>query len=287
MVRRITRIYLPYIVAVSAAAVLMLAVGQQALPSQGTWFNISWEDPLTARVAWHTIAMTGTSTFIDNPVWSLIWEMRISAIFPAMMAAALIFGDVGLIISLGVLVVLYGSAHLLHLSGYWINMSSQMLAFTLLFALGAFCAHHVGAIRRLCARGPKWLPMALLMVGLLLLCPQWSKRALVEIVPLAIGSGLVVCAVMLPGPINTTLQRRLPLWLGRVSFSLYLIHVPILLAMVRLTHGWLPIPIALVAGASLALLLAEGFHRLIEQPCQRLGRRLTTKRTKETVFALS
>ena len=61
------------------------------------------------------------------------------------------------------------------------------------------------------------------------------------------------------------------MWLGKVSYSLYLIHMPILAA---LAHGFpsaRPALIALLAVSS-SLLASELFHRWVEQPAQRFGR---------------
>ncbi len=287
LIRRVTRIYLPYLVAVGAAAALMVTVGQKPLPLLTAWFNEwNWEQTLTAKVALQHLAMTGSDNFIDIPIWSLVYEMRISVIFPGLMAAALVFGSRGFLACLAAMVSVYVATHLFHLSEDWIDIASHMVGFTALFVLGAFCARHVGAVGRFCTPGPTYLPAAMLCGGLLLLWPTYSSKTLVQVVPLGIGSALVVFAGMLPGRINATLHHPLPLWLGRVSFSLYLIHMPILLAVVRLTYGTMPVPVALVLGTLLSLVLSEGFHRAVERPCQQLGRRLTTRRVRTAELAV-
>ncbi|NJP95497.1 acyltransferase [Nonomuraea sp. FMUSA5-5] len=80
--------------------------------------------------------------------------------------------------------------------------------------------------------------------------------------------------------------RRVPAaltWLGTVSYSLYLVHLPILLVIMELVGEmrWSPLPAQLGVGAAfLAVLLPACWlsHRLVEQPLQRLGRRLTARR---------
>ena len=64
-------------------------------------------------------------------------------------------------------------------------------------------------------------------------------------------------------------------WLGAISFSLYLIHIPLLLMLSAAAPGvlsgaWVP---ALVA---ITLLVAWIFYRLVELPSRELGRLLAS-----------
>jgi peptidoglycan/LPS O-acetylase OafA/YrhL len=71
--------------------------------------------------------------------------------------------------------------------------------------------------------------------------------------------------------------------LGRISYSLYLLHMVVLLLVVRLVPGLAERPAGVriavgVAFLALALSVAWSSYRLIEVPAQRLGRRLGTTR---------
>ncbi|UBU08773.1 acyltransferase family protein [Nonomuraea gerenzanensis] len=76
--------------------------------------------------------------------------------------------------------------------------------------------------------------------------------------------------------------RRLPAvltWLGAISYSLYLVHLPILLVVMEVAGEmrWSPLPSQLgVSAIFLCLLLPASWlsHRYLELPMQRLGRRL-------------
>ncbi len=74
------------------------------------------------------------------------------------------------------------------------------------------------------------------------------------------------------------LRRRLrsgPLvFLGQISFSLYLVHVPLLLAMSHGLRDILPIGTIIAIWVPLTIPTAWVFWRLVEQPAQRLGRQL-------------
>ena len=69
------------------------------------------------------------------------------------------------------------------------------------------------------------------------------------------------------------LNARPLVYLGSVSYTVYLSHHLILLGLARHAPqwGWLPLTLA---GAALTLLLAEPMRRWVEQPCATLRRRL-------------
>jgi peptidoglycan/LPS O-acetylase OafA/YrhL len=67
------------------------------------------------------------------------------------------------------------------------------------------------------------------------------------------------------------------LWAGRVSYSLYLSHVVLLLTLVSVLHQWVSIYVILLAMPLLALALAGLLYRLLEEPAIALGRRLESR----------
>jgi peptidoglycan/LPS O-acetylase OafA/YrhL len=87
--------------------------------------------------------------------------------------------------------------------------------------------------------------------------------------------------------------RRLPAFLiglGTISYSLYLVHLPILLIVMRLAGEmrWSPLPQQIgISVLVLALLLPIGWltHRFLERPTQRLGRHLTSRHLTERPLA--
>jgi peptidoglycan/LPS O-acetylase OafA/YrhL len=75
-------------------------------------------------------------------------------------------------------------------------------------------------------------------------------------------------------PVRSALDARPTQWLGRVSFSLYLVHMPILatLTFVLGDDRWWLVAILTLP---LALLAAWGFNRIVERPSHRLARAIT------------
>jgi peptidoglycan/LPS O-acetylase OafA/YrhL len=103
-------------------------------------------------------------------------------------------------------------------------------------------------------------------------------------------AGFIVVYAVRAGAFGAFLTSRPALFLGRISYPLYLIHAPIILSLgcgvfvVLIEHAGLPRSLA-AAGALLACLpasigLAVLFERWIDQPAIRLGKRLVASMDK-------
>jgi peptidoglycan/LPS O-acetylase OafA/YrhL len=92
----------------------------------------------------------------------------------------------------------------------------------------------------------------------------------------ALGAALVVASTLYLKPLSKALSRRACRYLGRVSYSLYLVHTPVILliaghAVPTRTMSML----AVVAGCVLvSLVLATALERVVERPTQQMGRRM-------------
>lgn len=83
---------------------------------------------------------------------------------------------------------------------------------------------------------------------------------------------LIVVAQQPGGGLQQFLRSGPLVWLEHVSYSLYLVHVPVLVASMVLLHGTLPLWASLVAGVAAALAAAEAMRRLVEAPSRDLAR---------------
>jgi peptidoglycan/LPS O-acetylase OafA/YrhL len=84
-VKRFCRIYLPYAVAIGVALLLMSLLSNRRIGGTSFWFNLSWSQPVSARLIAHQAFMTGQLDIVDNPIWSLVHELRVSLIFPLLL----------------------------------------------------------------------------------------------------------------------------------------------------------------------------------------------------------
>jgi peptidoglycan/LPS O-acetylase OafA/YrhL len=78
--------------------------------------------------------------------------------------------------------------------------------------------------------------------------------------------------------VEKMLLKRFPRYLGKLSFSLYLVHLPVILALTIFTHGALSLPLLILIVVPVSIALADVFDRLVTAPSATLGHRLTQAR---------
>ena len=98
-----------------------------------------------------------------------------------------------------------------------------------------------------------------------------------------LGAAMLVYAVK-AGAFSNLLQSRLVQFLGRISYSLYLVHLPIILSVACGSYLWLVVHqgFGRVLGAAVAFCIAFPtaigvalvFTRLVDEPCIKLAKRL-------------
>ena len=90
----------------------------------------------------------------------------------------------------------------------------------------------------------------------------------------ALGATGLVATAMVPGPFAAWLQTRPMQFVGRRSFSLYLVHEPIVVA-TAFALGGRPSTLVLLACVALPIAAATmAFYRCVERPTQTLARTL-------------
>jgi peptidoglycan/LPS O-acetylase OafA/YrhL len=202
---------------------------------------------------------------LDIPLWTLVHEWRITLLFPlVLLFRGRIAWLLGLALLLHVAAIAAGVAPDRHQLGP--RLQSTILSgayFALPFAVGAALALGGRALqfRTVRVRGIAW-------AGILL-----AASLPFDLGVIAASAALIVLARG-PGALPRLLDRPALAWLGRISFSLYLIHMPVLGAMLHGLGGTLSLWGALLLGVPLSLLAAQGFYSLVEAPSQRLSRRI-------------
>ena len=270
--RRIARIYLPYLAAL-AIAVCGNIVFQGRLV-QGVWPAPPWSNlPTVGLVLQHILFIGSYNPLKINTVfWTLVIEMRVSLVFPFLARAAL---RVGLLAETLFLFVAIGV-----MAELCIRDQSSDLYTTLRFG----CCFLVGIqLARTRLQIAAWYaglsPIArLALAGVTFCCFGYAiatrtPRPIIECFCLAGAIGCIVLSLQ-PGRWREFLRGRVPQYLGQISYSMYLVHIPVLFTCFALIGRSVSRPVILMVYLPSVLLVSTGFHYAIEGPCLRLSRRV-------------
>jgi peptidoglycan/LPS O-acetylase OafA/YrhL len=75
------------------------------------------------------------------------------------------------------------------------------------------------------------------------------------------------------------LSTSIPAYLGKISYSLYLTHIPLLFTFTILLYGRIPFPVIILLILSSCLGVSHLFCKYVEEPGIRLGKWLTKAKT--------
>jgi peptidoglycan/LPS O-acetylase OafA/YrhL len=306
--RRVIRLGLPLLAASAFALALEAALPDwraEAAALAGSDFLARQQVSLAA---WQALAeLTGLSMLTGYDHTTLIGPLAGTA--PALFASANLP-------AWSLHLELLGSALVLVL--VWARSRSELLHLVLVSAglaliggnaLVLFILGHAAALlepwppfRRLLARRAAWALGALLLALGIFLAEHSRVPGvyLTERVAMAasklhrydwfawhkeVAAVLIFFGVMLVPPVQALLRMRLPVWLGQVSFGLYLLHWPVMITLGSLVFlsaqplgADLPALLAVAAGLAVTLPLAVAFTRWVDAPAMRLarGRRLVS-----------
>jgi peptidoglycan/LPS O-acetylase OafA/YrhL len=302
LVRRVCRIYLPYL-----GALLLAVLGDWRLhgPIQpGTrWdaevLSVVWSNPPNAKLILQHVLFLGEYNWGQyNPAfWSLVFEMRISLIFPFVavailrvrtrwaLLAALLFALSAQPLATLFIPALAGDPHSISTPGYTYFQTLYFLAF---FMFGAILAKHMEEVSGWYAGLPRAGRVALWVISLILYDAGIARhlfhfpRVTDRLVPglaegLSTGAGglLIILFALQSAPFKRFLHHATVHHIGKVSYSLYLVHGTVLFAIAHLWPRMNSIWLALAIYLGGTFLLTECFHRMVERPSMELGHRLT------------
>ncbi|MFT4412574.1 acyltransferase family protein [Fredinandcohnia humi] len=296
IIKRFFRIYVPYIFAITLAIILSQIFLKENIVSLGDW-DMLWSIPVSLKLIFEHIFFIGNihSNSFNGPIWSLIHELRISLVFPFIVfLIKRVNWKITIIISL-VLSCISGLNNIFNFqesNGYNITYF-HTIHFVSLFILGALLAKHkneVITVYKKLHRIYKWL---LLFTSLFIY--QFSEFIVyflhgftnIDFISthfwiiveygVALGSvGLIVSALG-SYRLERILLFRPILFLGKISYSLYLYHLPIILGCFYLLHYILPLWLISIIGIFLSVCIASVAWKLVEQPSINIGKLLAKK----------
>lgn len=289
--KRVVRLYLPYIAAVAAGIAGQQLLYDGALAGLGDWINKFWTDaPTGPALAGHLFFLGAfDSSRYDFTIWTLVHEMRISLLFPLIFLLVQRLPWRRVLLLFALTSALMGATRIAAFHGYdalaWFARDGGYTAYAytlhylLAFAVGALLAAYRTAVGARYAALPG--RTRALLIALALTLYIYGPRAMQitgtrEMIlldwPLVLGAALLLVAAAFEPALARNLARAPLLYLGRVSYSLYLFHPIVLLAVLHAGNGRLDIGWLLAAALVGSFVVADLAYRLIERPAARAAR---------------
>ncbi len=246
---------------------MLLVIFDPQSIGDATWWLSAHGDPFTLRRTGADGSLFFAGSFMYfSAIWSLKWEIFFSALLPLYLLLAARGGRSGRLVLLAAVVIAIAA----DLNTY--------LTFLPIFMLGTVLAYEHDAVCDAFERFSGLTRTAFLVLALALLATSSWGRSLpdgIENVLIGLGAtGVVVVASLPLGALPELLRKRPVHWLGSRSFSLYLVHEPIIVSAAIVVDGGLaPVPFVLLV-LPIALLAGEAFYRGIEHPAHLLARRV-------------
>jgi len=278
MSARVLRLFLPVAASLLLATAVTRIWTRSPDPTLSSWLAPPY-NPLSISPGQLLVNLdlVFSDMTVNGPTWTIRWEMLFSLLLPIILGLCIAFRrrwPLGLIAIAGTIVV-----------GLEFGVSS--LVFLPIFAIGIFIALRLqdlsdGYASRVALRPRTTHVLVVLSVLLALVLlsstvvirPYVDPSGVIAVasrVATIFGAALLVAVIAVVWPARGWLSRPVTQWLGKISFSLYLVHQPIL-ATFGFAFGGADWVMAAVLGTFCSFLAAYLFWRFIESPSHRLAR---------------
>ena len=209
---------------------------------------------------------------LNTAFWSLRYEVEMSILFPLIclfMRGRKFWANAAFCVGV------YGLGTLVRKED-----ASQTLLFAGTFILGAILSLYKENLKAYYHRLTVMQKFAVLTAGLVFYF--LSERKILDRRHLSVGGTSIGAGIFIILAINSTRAQKIllhavPEYLGRISYSLYLVHGTVLFALINLLYGRMPTALIFVVYSVVALLFAHLFCLWVEEPAMRLGKKLTSR----------
>jgi peptidoglycan/LPS O-acetylase OafA/YrhL len=276
--KRFIRIWIPFAVAVlSAFAILAATNGNNVQQGYSSWLQAA-DIPLpSAKILLGHLLMTGLSyhSELDAVIWSLVHEVRISLLMPLIVWLLMHRRRHAIALAAACLIVpmIYSGAASTGAKSM-IGSLLQTASYVPLFIGGSWLAlnRHL-AITWVHSRSKLAIMILWSAAIILVLCRYliWEARFPSFLISSAGAAIAMTLSFSAPTTIRLLLARPL-LWIGKISYSIYLVHLPIMLLVSKfIPASGFGLPVSLVMMLIICIAAGFLFHRFVETPAQKLA----------------
>ncbi|MGF9741828.1 acyltransferase [Priestia megaterium] len=286
IVRRFFRIYIPYIVIMAISVFLVtFFLDYKNVHGLSSTYNNRWDHTVSFKAIISYILMLDYDTAnVNGVVWTLYHEMRISIIFPLFLAIISRFKLVNsIILSLALNVCLFIFLDLLgfmakgNFLSFLLPPLKSSLYYCTFFIFGAILSKYRLDISKLKVLNP-YLKFMLFVLSLALINCRWVTTTIgIDNVKATdfisvLGILLLFSMILSSSKAESILTKKPLLWLGKISYSLYLIHIPILMMVTIFLSKFIPIELTFILVPIICLPIAHFTHKHLEMKANNIGK---------------
>jgi peptidoglycan/LPS O-acetylase OafA/YrhL len=289
MTKRIIRIYIPYAIAILINIIACSVLYTDKTISEG-WLNNFWKTKPNMNSILEHLNLLGDmhTSYFNTVIWSLIHEMRISLVFPVILILVKklnLLPNLIICASLSFTAWLNGIFHFHHNVGF--NTSYfDTLHYLSVFILGALLSKHKNDITLIYNRISTKVKWILLCSSLVIYAYSAALDAFINF-PLndkVADYGMILAAVAFvifainSIKLSALIVNKPTMFLGKISYSLYLYHMTVLQSFFYIFHGVFPVWIINILVFISGITFAYVFWYLIEKNTINLARNAGSKK---------
>ena len=306
LIKRVFRLY-PASVLVVLAAVFARLLLQHLTPTGVTHLftrEEDWAGPVTlhSTVA-HLLLVPGIDVHnLDGPLWSLVFEMRVSLFFPVLVwliarrSAKTALAIVAATFLMAAIPNFRSDFHLpptlpVRLLSDLQYTASMTVRYAALFLAGILLAQHRSRISTWYSRRSALTVGAIVALGLSCYTYPFIPSVphgyytlpYLDIILPSIGCAIFITSALSISSLRHVLMTPLCQFLGRISYSLYLVHMLILLSILRIFTA-VPVGYRVILAAMVSFAIADLMQRTVEAPFIRWGHSVAARFRQHHVF---
>lgn len=288
VVKRFFRIYMPYIILMLLSSLLVVWFSDyQNHISMSQSYNNRWGHPVTLKaIISYLIMFNYDISNVNGVVWTLFHEMRISLLFPLIILTILKFN-----LKKAVVITFSSNILLYYITGIFFKLPFGLLSdyigsfqetfyYTTFFIFGGFLSRYKNEVGTRVANLNHIKKYILLLISLFLINNRWLniinlKNSQIKDLIAALGILLLFSLVLNSKKLESSLIKRPFIFLGKISYSLYLVHIPVLMMLSIYLSKSIPIVWTFLFVPIVAIIVAYFSNKYIEEPCIKLGKKLS------------
>ncbi|HDX9636185.1 MULTISPECIES: acyltransferase family protein [Bacillus cereus group] len=293
LIKRFVRIYIPYYFWIIVTFVLFILFSSYEVVGLRDWFYDRWQGSITKLdILNHFVLLNNFFTENYNPViWSLAQEMRISIVFPLLF---LLFYKLNwkktilFALSFSLISVVLNMLHIGKAEGFY-NGYADTLHFTSMFIVGMLLFQYQEKLIYSYRNMKKFKKGFLIALGVILylysiLIYGFSRNDTTFLLKdwgVVMGVSIFIIMAMSNLKVKAFLNKSVFVYLGEISYSIYLCHFPIMMVLFKLLYTKIPILFLLTLCIAMTLLFSIVSYHLIEKKCINWAKQRTTNFLKK------